>query len=166
MDTDVIAVRPFLQEMNSYLVQDPNAPIFAVLDIQANCPKGRRSKRFYRERQQITLFNRNRTPFLYFNTGFLLFRNGEMTKHMIQYVIKMISGMTSGFFFADQDCLWAFSNTSLYGVLPTKFNCRETRALCPLNGCGPETSLYHSHDHPAAKQAQLEFNRALQNMGG
>jgi lipopolysaccharide biosynthesis glycosyltransferase len=164
LDTDVVAVHPFLEELNSYLVRAPNAPIFAVLDLAVNCTHGTEVKQFYEGRQRITVYNRNKTPFLYYNSGFLVLRNCEMTKRMIRHVIEMTSKLGFGFDHADQDCLWAFTNTSLYGGLPNKFNCMEIRRLCPLNGCGPETWLFHSHFSPGAKQADWEFSKVFQNM--
>jgi hypothetical protein len=156
MDTDVVAAHPFLQELHSYLELDPNAPIFAVLDVQVNCPQGTEVEWFYQGRQQINFFQQK--SFVYYNSGFLVFRNCEMTKRMIRHVIEKIYEHGGGFFYPDQDGLWAFSNTSSYGPLPTKFNCMEIRRLCPLNGCGPETLLYHSHNSTAGNQAERDFN--------
>jgi hypothetical protein len=161
MDSDLVAVHPFLQEVSSYLQLAPDAPIFAVLDVQSKCPWGPNWREFYEDRQRNTIYNRNKDEnmFLYFNSGFLLFRNCGLAKEMMRRVIDMTAVMTTGFQYADQDCLWAFSNSSLYGILPKKFNCMERLWMCPINKCGDETSLYHSHGTPAADRADADFRK-------
>jgi hypothetical protein len=168
MDADLTTVHPFLQELNSYLVLDQNAPLFAVLDIQTVCASGGPSARyfagFHRDRLELTIVNKNATEFRYYNSGFLVMRNGELMRQIFGQVIGNISLRAPRFFYGDQDAIWAYSNTSLFGLLPMKFNCMDIRQTCSEHMCGPETLLFHSHDKPRAVRARQEFSNTLKSL--
>jgi hypothetical protein len=162
LDADAVVVHPFLSELRPYLFAAPNAPIFAVLDVQAYCPWSPHWRAFYEGRQRITHHNKNST--LYFNSGFMVYRNSHVTKQMMRHVIDMISRLRSGFTWPTQDSLWAFTKTSLYGVLPKKFNCMTHEVLCPGFVCPPNTSIFHGHRTPAMKHTERAFTDLLRKM--
>jgi hypothetical protein len=121
---------------------NPNVPFYAVLDRSAYCPGSAVWRHWNRYRQHITIFNKNRT--LYFNGGLIMTRNSPMARHMLQFVIKKIAETQISFQNAEQDALWAFTDSSFYGVLPPRLNCQPggpCHTVCP-----PDVIGYHARD--------------------
>jgi hypothetical protein len=107
--------------------------------------------------QRIAIDNKN--LHLYFNSGFLLFQNGESAKKIIRRVIDRAATLKQPFRFGDQDMLWAFSNSSSYGILPATFNCQPHK-LCQLE-CGSDIALVHGHKIQQRIQAEHRLHRSL-----
>jgi lipopolysaccharide biosynthesis glycosyltransferase len=157
MDGDLTVMHPFLSRLQSHINGYQTTPIWAVVDRSVPCSGPHRFPAVYYTRHKITIYNKN--LYLYFNSGFLLFRNCQSAKEIIRHVITMAARLTRPFPTGDQDMLWAFSNSSLYGVLPTTFNC-QPGYICKLE-CRPDIAIVHGRGILARIQAEHMFNRNL-----
>jgi lipopolysaccharide biosynthesis glycosyltransferase len=139
-DADLTVVRPFLNELSSHVRNNPASPIFAFRARSAFCPKRLVWHRVNRFRQSITLSHRNST--LYFGGGLLLFPNCHLARVIPDHVIEMTAKRGSPFPCVEQDALWAFSNSSVYGILPWSFNC-QMGGICGSR-CFDDVGLVHA----------------------
>jgi hypothetical protein len=74
---------------------------------------------------------------------------------MMKDVIEMSALQQSPFPLVDQDMLWAFSNSSLYGILPWKFNCYPG-GICHFR-CEPGYDIIHGRQTEERIQASKKF---------
>jgi hypothetical protein len=157
MDTDLTVMRPFLSNLMSWVSRNQQIPIWATLARSVPCSGPDRFREIYYSRQKITIYNKNQN--LYFSGGFLLFRNCKDTQQMISRVIELGATQKQPFPAGDQDMLWAFSNSSLYGILPWTFNCQPD-GICNVK-CGPGYAVIHGHRLPERIQAEQNFRTNL-----
>jgi hypothetical protein len=142
IDGDITAQGPIQTVLRRAIQNNPDVPFYAVLDRSANCPGSAVWRNWNQYRQHITMFNKNRT--LYFNGGLIMTRNSPIARRILQFVISKIAETKYSFQNAEQDALWAFTDSSLYGILPSSLNCQPggpCRRVCP-----PDVIGYHARD--------------------
>jgi hypothetical protein len=158
MDIDLTVMRPFPSDLMSCVSRNQHVPIWATLARPVPCSGPNRSATLYHSRQKMTIYNTNQN--LYFNSGFLLFRNCKNTQQIISRVLEIGATQKQPLPLGDQEMLWAFSNSSLYGILPWTFNC-QPGGICNVK-CEPGSAVIHGHRVPERTRAEQMFRTNLQ----